>query len=394
MTTTLPRPVLDVVDAPSNPVPLRDRLFWRVFSSLPIFSILFEDTDVEARVFQVDETSRVLSVAAAGCGIASLLANRPQHIDAVDGNPHHLALTALKVSAAQRLNSHAELYDLMGYGVHSDPDRVLAALTSPLPNWIQTYWSRRRSTFRRGLYRSSLSTRLFGGMRAIAGLDEAWMRRVVALPTDDRVAEVERVYQRLMKSPLFAFAARTPVLMLATGINFQQRERNLNGCGTTDMAAVTLDTGKRVAATDAETNWIFWHVMRGHFNHAHPEARPPYLREANHARSLGAPTTTAYHHRSFLEVMAGAGENTWTHYNFSDAMDWLSEDLQRRALAEVVRTSRPDALFINRSVEDACMIERLGMEAWFRRLPSESDAATAMERAGLYRRVDLYRVVR
>ncbi|MBO9539437.1 DUF3419 family protein [bacterium] len=394
MNTTIQRPTLEVADAPILPDPLRDRLFWRVFSNLPVFTILFEDTDVEARFFQVDEASRVLSVAAAGCGIASLLASRPQHIDAVDGNAHHLALTALKVEAARRLSSHEELYELFGYGVHSNPDRVLKELTASLPAWIQAHWARHRATFRRGLYRGSLSTRLFGGMRSIAGLDDAWMSRVIALPTAERVAEVEQVYQRLLKNPFFAVAARSPLLMLATGINFRQRDRNLSGTGTMDMAAVCQDTGRRVAATDVETNWIFWHVMAGQFNHAHPEARPPYLRQANHARSLGAPTTTAYHHRSFLEVMAGAEERIWTHYNFSDAMDWLSEDLQRRTLAEVVRTSRPGALFINRSVEDTCMISRLGLEDSFKRLPFESDEATAMERAGLYRRVDLYRVVR
>ncbi|MNT33893.1 hypothetical protein D3C72_1698410 [compost metagenome] len=93
-------------------------------------------------------------------------------------------------------------------------------------------------------------------------------------------------------------------------------------------------------------------------------------------------------------MLKGADEGTWTHYNFSDAMDWLSEALQRRVLAEVVRTSRPGAMFINRSVEDTCMISRLGLERWFTRLPFESEEATLMERSGLYRRVDLYRVVR
>ncbi len=392
MSTTLHRQDLDVAQAPIRPVPLRDRLFWRVFSQLPIFTILFEDTDVEARFFQVDETSRVLSVSAAGCGIASLLAHRPRHIDAVDGNAHHLALTALKVAAAQGLSSHEELYELLGHGLHAQPERVLKELTASLPGWIQSHWARRSATFRRGLYRDSLSTRVFAGLRAMGGLDEAWMSRMEDLPVAERIAEIERLYERLSRRPLFNLAARSPLLMLATGINYQQRERNLDGVGTSDMVAVCLDTGMRVAATDVERNWIFWHVMRGHFNHAHAEARPPYLRAANHARSLGAPTTTAYHHRSFLEVLADAEAGTWTHYNFSDAMDWLSHDLQRRTLAEVVRTSRPGALFINRSVEETCMISRLGMERWFTRLPLESDAATAMERSGLYRRVDLYRV--
>lgn len=379
-------------DAGMPPEPWRDRLFWNAFSRLPVFTILFEDTDVEARYFQVDETSRVLSVAAAGCGIASLLAHHPEHIDAVDGNPHHLALTGLKVAAAQRLSSHAELYDLFGHGRHAEPRAIAAKLTRDLPPWMQSHWARRHGVFRRGVYGHGLSPRMFATMRLAAGVDEAWMRRLAAQAPVERAAEVERVYQRLMALPMVALAARSPLLLLTGGINFRQRDRNLASCGTSDMAAVGLESWKRAASTDVETNWILWHTFAGTFNHAHPAARPPYLREAQHARSFGAPTTTAYHLRSFVEVLADAGERTWTHYSFSDALDWLAEPMQRRVLGEVLRTSRPGALLINRSVEATCLVSRLGLDRFFTRLDQESDEATAMERSGLYRRVDLYRV--
>lgn len=393
MTRTLTLP-LDTSPRENARIPWRDRAFWAVFSRIPVFTILFEDPDVEERFFQVNASARVLSVSAAGCGIASLLASHPEHIDAVDGNGHHLALTALKVAAAQRLEWHADLYALFGHGRHEAPEQLIASLTASLPDWIRAYWARRSTVFRRGLYQSSLSTWLFAVLRAITGLDEAWMRRMLSLSTDARVAEIERLYARALKHPAFLLAARSPILLLGTGINFRQRDRNLSGVGAADMTRVLLETGKRIAATDLETNWIFWHVMRGQFNHDHPDARPPYLRASHHARSLAAPTTVAYHHRSFLEVLADATSDTWTHYNFSDALDWLDDTLQRRVLTEVIRTSRPGALLLVRSVEPSCMVKRLGLERWFSRLDIESDAATAMDRSGLYRRVDLYRVTR
>ena len=85
-----------------------DEAFEGVFKHLFVYNMLFEDTEIDEGFLEVDETSRVLGISGAGCGIAGHLSRRPQSIDAVDINARHLAITALKVSAARELESYEE----------------------------------------------------------------------------------------------------------------------------------------------------------------------------------------------------------------------------------------------------------------------------------------------
>lgn len=374
-------------------IQLRDRIFSSLFSRLSVFTILFEDTDVEQRFFEVDERSRVLAVSAAGCGIASLLCRRPERIDAVDTNLHHLSLTGLKVSAAANLRSYDDLRALFGEGRHPRAQELVEALAAPLPPWMRRYWARRHRIFSRGLHDHGMLAASMRMMRARLGVDERWYRSMLDAPAEARQREAARLFGRLLAQPVAAAIVRSPLQLLAQGINFRQRDRNLRTCGTADMRDVVLRFVERAAATDLARNWILWHCLLGTFNVADSQALPPYLRPENHARSLGGPTRTEFHRRSFVQVLGAAPARTWTHYNFSDALDWMSDAAQRRVLDEVFRTSRPGALLLNRSVDRECLAHRHGVERRFQRLQAASDQATAMERSRLYERVDVYRIV-
>ncbi|GAB4212709.1 MAG: hypothetical protein OHK0013_35810 [Sandaracinaceae bacterium] len=71
-------------------------MFRSTFQRLFVYNILFEDSEVDEALLDLDERSRVLSITGAGCGVAAMIARRREAIDAVDINPHHLALAALK----------------------------------------------------------------------------------------------------------------------------------------------------------------------------------------------------------------------------------------------------------------------------------------------------------
>jgi S-adenosylmethionine-diacylglycerol 3-amino-3-carboxypropyl transferase len=158
------------------------------------------------------------------------------------------------------------------------------------------------------------------------------------------------------------------------------------------MVEVMRQFAARVSRTDVARNWIMWHGIVGDFIHADPLCRPPYLREASHARSLGAPTEVVYHQASFLDVLRAAPAASWSHYNFSDALDWMPDAVQAAVFREVLRTARPGAILINRTVDLDDPLERLGLADRFRRIEPASREATAAERSCLYRRVDLYRI--
>ncbi len=55
--------------------------FEAAFRNLFVYNILFEDAEVDGRYLGLDEHSRILGISAAGCGLASMIRFRPQHIE-------------------------------------------------------------------------------------------------------------------------------------------------------------------------------------------------------------------------------------------------------------------------------------------------------------------------
>jgi S-adenosylmethionine-diacylglycerol 3-amino-3-carboxypropyl transferase len=372
-------------------VRLRDLTFQRVFANLFVYNVLYEDSEVDERFLGVDESSSILAIAGAGCRVAGHLSAHPRRIDAVDINRHHLALTALKVSAAQQMTSYAQFYELFGRGRARHPERQVEKLVSMLPSWVQEHWKRHHRLFARSLYDRGVTAQLFGTLRRMSGVDAAWLGKISKLSTAARVKAVEESIEPVLRRPHVSLALRSPLPLVALGINFEQRERLVaaQGAGVVEVMVRLL---KNIAATDVARNWFAWMAVAGRFNHDLPDAVPPYLRRDRHARSLRAPTSTTYHHRNICAVLGEAGPRTWSHYTVCDAPDWMPARVQRRLFDEVLRTSRDGAILQVRSVEEDDLIAAHGLGRRFERLRASSDAATRADRSRLYRRVDYYRV--
>ncbi|MGF1468512.1 MAG: DUF3419 family protein [Sandaracinaceae bacterium] len=370
---------------------LRDRAFQRAFSRMFVYNILWEDSEVDERFLGIEEESSVLAITGAGCGIAGLLAGRPRRVDAVDINKHHLALTALKVTAAQRMPSYAEFYDLFGRGWSLYPKKVVGGLAEHLPRWMQRYWKRHADRFERSIYREGLTAKVLGSLRSLTGVDADWLRAIMAAPEEERERLVDATFNSLFENPAVRAFMESPLQLLTLGINFTQRDRILETTGL-DTVGYFMEHIRRLTRTNIETNWFIWWVVANQFNHDHPEAAPPYLRRDRHEQSFHAPTNVRYHRQNIFDVLEEAGPNTWSHYMFCDAPDWMPETVQRRLLEDVFRTSRDGAVVLFRSVENDCMVERLGLEQRFVPMAEETRIASALDRTRQYERVNFYRV--
>lgn len=368
-----------------------DRVFQRTFSRLFVYNILFEDAEVDERFLGVDESSQVLAISGAGCGVAGLLSHHPRSIDACDINPHHLALAALKATAAQRLHSYTTFYELLGRGWHAEPRRVLRQLAPHMPEWVARYWERHTRRFERSLYLEGMTARMLAALRRLTGISEEWLRGMLRRSVAERKAMVDATLRPVLYNPVIKALMDSPLQLVALGVNFTQRDRML-AAEDMDMTAFFLHHVKRIAETDLETNWFAWYVTGGGFNHEHPEAVPPYLRRDRHARSLGAPSQVRYFNGNIFDKLQSAPRHTWTHYTLCDAPDWMPAPVQRRLLEEILRTSKEGAIVLHRSVEEDSMVERLGYERHFRRLEATSELATRLDRTRQYRGVHFHQV--
>lgn len=378
--------------SPVSQMHLRDLAFQHVFSRLFVYNILWEDSEVDERFLDLGEDSTILGISGAGCRIAGHLSQHPRQIDAVDINPHHLALTALKVAAAQRLRSYDTFYDLLGRGTHPEHPTLIRWVSGTLPEWLQRHWRRNARLFAGGVYREGLTARMFAALRRLAGIDAAWLRRLCAEPVEQRHRAIDQVLAPVLRRPTVAAVLGSPLQLIALGINFAQRDRLLRAerAGFVDYLVEHL---KRVAATDLARNWFAWTAIAGHYNHDEPDAVPPYLRRDRHARSFGAPTRVNYHRRDIFAVLADAGPKTWSHYTLCDAPDWMPPAAQKRLFDEILRTSRDGGIVMYRSVERDSLITRHGLERRLQPLADRSAAAARLDRSRQYQGVNYYRIV-
>lgn len=374
--------------------PLRDLAFTTVFPRLLVYTILFEDNEPDLEFLAPGEEDRVFTVASAGCGVAALLASAPARIDVVDFNRAHLALTALKVSAARSVASYGEFHDLLALGRHPRPREAVGALARDLPPPLAAYWRTGWKMFRDGLYAHGLLRRNLDLLWRLWPISPEYLRSLNARPPEERVAELEpRLRERLGHWALAALL-NSPVALLAAGINYTQRDRNLRAVGTDSVAEALLAYARRIARTDLEGNWIAWHIATGGFNLDRPASLPVYLREEHHRRSVGAPTEVRYRHGTLLDALAAAPDGSWSRFCLSDVVDWKGPRDRARLFAEVHRTARPGARVVCRTVEDSAIVDELGMADRFRLVEPASAAASARERSCLYRRVNLYEVLK
>jgi S-adenosylmethionine-diacylglycerol 3-amino-3-carboxypropyl transferase len=369
-----------------------DEAFQQLFRHLFVYNMLFEDTEVDERFLGVAPSSRILGISGAGCGIAGHLSRRPQRIDAVDINARHLAITALKVSAARELESYEEFYQLWGYGTHPQSRRVVGRLTERLPAWLQRHWGAHHRIFTHSFNRCGLTARFFSLMRRLAGVDAQWLRKVIAEPVKERRRLISQRFAPIFRKPWVAALLRSPVHLVAIGVNHAQRDRMLRAERLKDVVDYLLMHLGRVADTDLERNWFAWNAVAGHFNHDRGDAIPPFLRRDRHQSSFGAKTEVAFHHQNILDVLAAAGPNTWTHYTLCDAPDWMPDGARQRLLHEIFRTSADGAVVLHRSVDEGLLPERHGLERHFRLMTEASEIATQTDRTRQFRRVAFYRV--
>lgn len=374
-------------------MPIRDRLYQKVFSSLFVYNILWEDSEVDERFLGLQEDSTVLGISAAGCGVAGMLSKHPRSIDAVDINYHHLALAALKSSAARNITSYADFYDLCARGRTPNSARTIQRLTMDMPDWIQRYWKRHHRRFNQPYHTHGLTGKVLTELRKRIGTDAVWLREVVHASIAERWQLVDEWIAPVLYQPHIRAFLHSPVQLLGLGINYEQRDRMLEAEDMTLMEFF-IQHLKRVAATDLTRNWFAWYVLAGQFNHDREDAVPPYLRRDRHERALQSPTQTRWHHTNLFEVMRRAGPNTWSHYTLCDAPDWMPSPVQHKLLDEIERTARPGARIMVRTVEEQGMVELLNQQDRFRLLEDISEEASRLDMSRQYRRVSFYEVAR
>jgi len=379
-----------------------ERLFVWAFSGL-VYPQIWEDPALDMEALELGPGKRLVTIASGGCNVMSYLAAGPARITAVDLNPAHVALTRLKLAAAQHLPSHESFFRFFGTADEKANVRAYERfLRARLDPETRSYWDARRTLkgrrinlFARNLYRFGLLGRFIGVVHLLARLYGMNPRAMLsAKGLDEQRLLFETQFAPLFDRRLVRLLCRMPVSLYGLGIPPAQYDLLAASSGGADVALVLRQRLERLACGfPLEDNYFAWQAFgRGYDRHGR-QAIPPYLRADNFAAIRARAGEVEVKVASMTEHLAGEAEESIDGYVLLDAQDWMSGAQIVELWGEITRTAAPGARVIFRTAGEDSPLERV-LPADLRDCWSYDLAAcrplVARDRASIYGGFHLY----
>ena len=380
---------------------LRERAFTRAFQNL-VYPQIWEDPVVDLEALEITPACHVLAIASGGCNVLSYLVADPARITAVDLNSAHVALTRLKLAAAQHLESHAQFYALFGDADDPANIEVYDGILQPrLDHMTRGYWESRDSLGRRriemlsrGLYRFGLLGRFIA---AVHLLGRAFGANPRLMLTARSVEEQREIYARTL-APLFRrrlvqWILNSPASLFGLGIPPAQY-RALAGSSPGGMAqAVETRLARLACDFDLDANYFAWQAFGRGYAPKGQGALPPYLEPGNFAAIRSRAARVDVRLVSLTEHLARQRSGSIDRYVLLDAQDWMTDADLAQLWREITRTARRGARVIFRTAAaDASLAERIPAElsSRWRYEAARSAELHSRDRSAIYGGFHLY----
>lgn len=388
-----------------------ERLFTWVFKGL-VYPQIWEDPDVDMKALKLGPKSRLITIASGGCNVLSYLTQDPKEIMAVDLNTAHIALTRLKLKAAEKLPDYATFYRFFG---EADMAANLRTYKRFLQNEIdqptKAYWEGRDRMFRkritlfsRDLYHHGLLGYFIGFVHFVAksyGID----------PTDitkAKTVEEQRSFFEGSLAPLFdkrlvRWVTSKKSSLFGLGIPPAQYDA-LAGGG--DMNAVLKQRLEKLACHfSMNDNYFAWqafgrgyapmNAMSNKTSTSTGEAGPlpPYLQAKHFNEIKERADRVSVTNVSVTEKLRSEKNKSMDGYVLLDAQDWMTDQQLNELWCEITRTAKKGARVIFRTADEPSLLPgRLieeTLDEWTYK-DKESLKLNAQDRSSIYGGFHLY----
>ncbi|MEQ8334656.1 DUF3419 family protein [Nisaea sp.] len=377
-----------------------ERMFTMAFKGF-VYPQIWEDPEVDLEALQLDGNSRIFTIASGGCNILNYLTEQPAHIQAVDLNPAHVALTRLKLTALEQLPDHETFFRFFGHADERENKRVYFRDLAPhLDPETRAYWSkrglrgRRIDMFTRNVYEFGLLGRFIGLLHFVARLHGKNPRHILRAETmEEQRTLFEDVIGPVFDSRIVKALCRMPVSFYGLGIPPAQFEA-LSASAGGDMAGLMRSRLERLACDfSIDDNYFAWQAFGRGYDRQHRQAIPRYLRDSNHQTLRDNASKVDVVHASMTDFLAGCDAESRDRYILLDAQDWMNAEQMTALWTEILRTSAPGARVIFRTAgEESPLPGRVPAEIldrWDYRAEQSLDLARR-DRSSIYGGFHLY----
>ncbi len=331
---------------------LMDRLFVRWFDRL-VYPLIWEDPVADLTAMGDINGQNMVCLTSGGCNVLSYLSAQPAHIAAVDLNEAHLALLALKRTAAEHL-SYDEFHQLFALANVPQNATLMSGLIPYLPEFAQSYWGRvdltgRAKWFSQDFYHQGLLGNFIGFGHWLAKRLGYDLSAVMQAKTSEEAQMIfDAQIAPVFDSRLVRWLSSQVWVLYSLGIPPRQYELLK---GDADHMADVLKARLRHLVCDypLADNYFAWQAFARRFNADDQSALPLYLQQAHYASTQTAAEKVTIHHQSVTDYLTVRPAMSVDVYVLLDAQDWMSENQLIELWIEINRTARMGARVVFRA---------------------------------------------
>lgn len=349
---------------PATPRGLLERLFTLMFQRF-VYNQIWEDPAVDLDALKLQPHHHIVTIASGGCNVLNYLATAPVKITALDLNPHHVALTRLKLAALEYLPDHESFFRFFG---DASDSANLAAFDAHIRDRLdpetRRYWQathgaprprRRIEMFARNLYRHGLLGRFIGLLHGVARLHGKNLTDLLEARTPRRQRELfDAILAPLFESAPVKLISKSPVSLYALGIPPAQYDALISS-GNGDPVSVLRERVERLACDfPIRDNYFAWQAFGRGYDLEGREAVPEYLKKENYETLKARVASVLVHHASLLDFLKSQPAQSVDRFVLLDAQDWMSPAQLGALWTEIDRTAHSsDARVIFRTAGEA-----------------------------------------
>ena len=334
--------------APATPRGVLERLFTMMFQGF-VYNQIWEDPSVDLDALELKPHHKIITIASGGCNVLNYLTAAPAQIVALDLNPHHVALTRLKLAALAHLPDHKSFFRF--FGDASDPRNLKAFDThvrDRLDPATRAYWQtshgmrprRRIEMFARNLYRHGLLGRFIGLLHGVARLHGKKLEDILEARTPREQRDLfDQVVAPLFDSASVRLISKSPLSLYALGIPPAQYDA-LVSSGNGNAISVLRERVERLACDfPIRDNYFAWQAFGRGYDLEGREAVPDYLKAENYAALKARVSSVSVHHASLLDFLKSQPPQSLDRFVLLDAQDWMNPAQLTALWTEIDRTA-------------------------------------------------------
>jgi S-adenosylmethionine-diacylglycerol 3-amino-3-carboxypropyl transferase len=350
---------------------LLERMFSYWFNDF-VYNQIWEDPQVDLAALQLQEDSRILTIASGGCNILNYLVERPAVIVAVDLNPYHMYLTRLKLAALEHLPDYEAFFDFFGYADKpSNVTNYYTYIRKHLDQATRDFWEggswlrqkmgkQRINYFSKNVYHYARFGYFMRFLYRVARLSRYEPTKILQAKTLEEQQEIfDQHIAPYFDNWLVKNAGNFSFAVFSLGIPPQQY-RYMKEESNGRLVELYRERVKRlVCQFPIQDNYFAWQGFSLRYDVENRQAIPAYLKEENYEGLKQNLSRVETHITSLIEYLKSQPNNSLDRFVLLDSQDWMTSAVMTELWQEIARVGRPGTRIIFRTASPASPIESM-----------------------------------